>query len=209
MALTKNQWFAKLKSWVPSWVFENQDVNVAIFMSIARLLQAVEEEAEFLKRQTSLDDAEGAYLDLHGKERDVLRVENESDTTYRERIRSLDLTMTPQSILNLVNRLLPGDDAAQIENESAALADVDLVADCLDSVWLNPRRLYNRFTIIIPKQPEGVDENILLPIILKAISDNKAFGTLFDVRFDGLLEALLMEDGDALLTEDGDELLLN
>lgn len=44
-------------------------------------------KGEFLYKQIFLDYAEGKYLDQHGKEADVARLNGEEDDVYRERIR--------------------------------------------------------------------------------------------------------------------------
>jgi hypothetical protein len=70
MALSKDQWFNKLKNMVPSWVFTNDTGrNTAIFKGIAAVLNRVQLDSEEQVEQTFFDSAETAILDLHGSER--------------------------------------------------------------------------------------------------------------------------------------------
>lgn len=87
MAVTQQQWFNRLQSWVPSWFFELSGVNYAHFWALAKLLAQEELIAEKKLNDTYITFAEGAYLDHKGEEWGVFRLFGESDADYRVRIR--------------------------------------------------------------------------------------------------------------------------
>lgn len=185
MALTRDQWYEKLKSWIPTWFFEKEDVNAAVLKAFAKLLSTAEIEfKEDLMKQTYLSTATGNWLDLHGSERNIFREPGESDESYRERIRSVEFTIAYPNIKALVDNLLNNGECVLIENQAYGFADTDLFADAPDAAYLSKTKQYNRFTLLIPYQTI-LDDSMLKSIIVKALDDNKAVGVFYDIRYGG------------------------
>ena len=203
MALTKEQWYERLKGWVPSWVFESEVNNKAVFMAAAELLAAVEVESENLRAQTYLLDASGSYLDLHGSERSVTRYAGESDDSYRQRIRYIENTTSRQTLFELVKAVMSNGDPIIVENWQSGFADAGFYADCADNVAVSKRKNYNRFTVIVP--PQTGDDSYIKGAIVQVLDDNKALGVFYDVEYK-IVTTIIGEGGDTLTMEDGSEI---
>lgn len=205
MALTQQQWYDRLKSWVPTWVFENEDVNRAHYMAFAKVLHTVQTDAEALAAQTFLDDAAGSVLDLHGSERGVNRLAGELDATYRDRIRYIVNATTYSNILAKLTGVLNNGTPQIIENWLYGYADDAIFADDLTAVYLSGTKNYDRFTVAIPVQTI-VDDTAVKTAILSVLDENKALGVFYDVIY-GVILYITDEGGDSLLFEDGDFIL--
>ena len=82
-------WYLRLKSWVPAWFWEKEEVNKAHFMALAHLLWAHEQATLEKVSQTFIMQAEGRYLDHLAKEMGYTRLAGETDAELRDRIRSV------------------------------------------------------------------------------------------------------------------------
>lgn len=201
MALTQQQWYERLRTWVPTWVFETEDTNVAIFQSIALLLSLQQLSAEEFKAQTYLGTATGIWLDLHGAERGVTRLAGELDDQYRIRIRKASTIsqLSVPSIKEIVDSfLIMGQATIREDFEGAVFCDRDEYAN-RGSLLLEP--ITNAFTIFVDKQvrpPESfadresfsdrlsftgsdVSSDYIFELIVKAVNENKALGVLYRI----------------------------
>jgi hypothetical protein len=173
--MTQEQWYQRLKSWVPGWVFESENSNVAIFQAIAKLLAAVQDDAEVLFDQTMIDEAEDPYLSLHGDERQVDRRTAESDANYRIRIQTT--STKPQldkiSILAIANEICSGQVFLQEDYDHCFF---DREAFCNRSDVLLDKT-DDAFTLVIDNQ---VDEAVFNTLTTQ-ISRVKAFGVVYRV----------------------------
>lgn len=204
MALTKEQWFQKLKSWVPPWVFEREEYNKAVFMAGARLLSEAEGEAERLHAQTMILTADSEHLALHGSERSVERLDGESIESYRHRVRHIESTISEPTLFELVKALLTNGEPIFFENWQQGFSDSDFFADCDDSVATSKAKNYNRFTVIIPVQESNFE--FIKSAVVRVLDDNKAWGVLYDVHFKFFV--LITGEGDEIPTyEDGGMIL--
>lgn len=208
MALTRDEWYEKIKTWIPSWFFEVEDTNQAVIKAFAKLLSTAELEIkEDMLKQTFITTATGSFLDLHGAERSVVRQPGESDDSYRERVRSVEFTITYPNLKLLIDSLLETGESVLIENQNHGFADDDVFADTPEAIYLSKRKNYNRFTVVIPPQAL-VDDTLFKSIIVRAIDEAKAVGVLYDIVYGGLLIELLAEDGEPILKENGEILYL-
>lgn len=206
MAHTQQEWFEKLKGWVPSWVFEKEDVNVATFQAIAKVLAEAQASAAAQAAQTFLDNATGSLLDLHGSERDVTRVPGESDNSYRERIRLIENTTSEDTLLALIRAVINNGEPLAIENWSYGFFDDEIFCDCDDSIYLSKTKNYNRFTIVVPPQ-DLPDDSFFKSIVTKTIDDNKALGTFGDIVY-RVVFLFMTEDENQIELEDGGGVLV-
>lgn len=197
MALTKDQWFEKLKGYVPRWVFEDEKFQVAIFKGMARILNEVHVMADNHLAETFIDDAEGLYLEQHGSERNIKRRPGETDSAYRIRIKQIRNGSNCPDLKTLVDSYLIVGQSQIIEN-----ADQTNFLDregFLNRNVVNFPVTYNAYTVIVDKQiPSretflnreefldredfiGSNESLLelFEAIVNAINENKAYGVVY------------------------------
>lgn len=149
--LNKDQWFSKLKSWVPRWFFETEQYQVAIFKAIAKLLATLGESADDHFNLTFLTRAPGEYLDAHGDERNVKRITGEPDALYVKRVQQIVNMSDRPDIKNIIDALLITGESTIIEHGTdGPFYDRDAYYD-RQFVYLG-RRYYNYFTVLIDKQ---------------------------------------------------------
>lgn len=149
--LTKEQWYQKLKSWVPTWYFESEQYNVAVFNAIAKLLSRSQDVADQHFIETFLLQAHGEFVDAHGDERNVKRLPGEPDALYAPRIQKIINQSDRPDIQAIVDALLIVGKATIIEHAIEG-------PFCNRGAYLNrkfiftDRRYYNYFTVLIDKQ---------------------------------------------------------
>lgn len=206
MALTKDQWYQRLKSWVPSWVFTGEDESIvrAIFYGIAKMLESAGIEDDNLFNQTFIDTATTPYLDLIGSERSVIRDPGESDAAYRTRIKTgnTKTNLSKPDLIAIINQFLTVGTCTFIEDfEGTFYCSREYFCNRGDVV-IDP--IDDAFTVIVEDQ---LDLNILNSVVT-AVNRNKAFGVVWRLveRYAAGEGLSLTEDGDLLVTEDGDEL---
>lgn len=201
--MTKLEWYARLRSWVPGWVFEEEKANVALFMGMARVLELIQSDVEILFGQTMIDEAESPFLELHGDERNVFRISGESDAAFRIKIKtkSTKPQVSLPDIELIVNSLITEGVARIIEDWKGDTY-------CDRGSFLNRRNILvdpidHAFTILVDTQ----SDTSIFQILVEAVNRAKAFGVVYRiVERIGEPATLSTEDGDTLITEDGDEL---
>ena len=57
---SQEEWFNKLKSWVPTWFFREETNNVAIFEGIAKVLSEIDAKAA-IKQKYGSEVMEAAF----------------------------------------------------------------------------------------------------------------------------------------------------
>lgn len=150
MAANKAIWLAKLKSWVPSWFFEEEVYGEAYFTGMAAILNELECMLDDHIKETYICQAEGGYLDEHGFERNLTRLTNELDVTLRERIKNLTNSTSCPTIKAIVDSLLEVGEATIIEDFEAGLFfDRE---DFLNRGGIMVAPIYNTFSIVVDKQ---------------------------------------------------------
>lgn len=196
---TQEQWFNKLRSFVPAWFFELEDNNVAIFQGIAKLLEAIDGVADDHQAQTFILQSEQAFTDEHGFERNLTRLTNEIDLLFAERIRNISNTTACQTLQEVVDALLPVGSAVIVEDFNS---DVFVSREqFLNRGEILIEDLYNGFSIVVDSQIHapysfasreffldredfmGTNESSseLFELIIDAINRSKALGTAYRV----------------------------
>jgi hypothetical protein len=199
MALSKEQWFQKLKGWVPTWFFEAASYQEAHFYALADLLSKLQTEMETHKSETFISTASAPQLDLHGAERTTPRLTAELNGSYQVRIRSLANKVNKPALKAIVDELLLVGECTIVEDwEGASFFSREaffnrgaLVIDLI----------HNTFTVLFDNQrPQPFAYNnreyfanrddymtslttptAFFDAIVQAIEDNKALGTLYRV----------------------------
>ena len=195
-AQTVDQWYAKLKKWVPGWWFENNNnlsvaVTSAIFYGAAAVYQQIEQDMLDQQAATFILNSPAPVLDLLGDERSVARTTGESDASFQPVVQNCLFRNVGQvELLALINAQLTVTPAFLIENEQYGFyddADVSTTNgipyfDDYWSRWLSTQKTYNWWTVIIPIQTGGTDATIMANLI-SIIEANKALGTTYDVLY--------------------------
>lgn len=197
MGKTQAQWFTVLKGWVPDWFFEQEGVQIAHFQALAKLLAQAETTLEDHVRETFICQSVARFLDEHGTERNIERLQNELDNTLCDRIRNLVNTSDRISIKEIVDALLINGESTIIEHDdNRVFLDREVFMN-RGIAWAEI--FYNFFTVLIDKQvrdPEsfadrefflnredvyGQDDTSLslLQTIVEAVNRAKAFGVLY------------------------------
>ena len=91
VVLTKEQWYQKLRGWLPAWWFEQERYNVAVLKAMARVFAEAQSIADAHVRETFIQQSTGEITDLHGDERSVERGTDEPDRLYDDRIVNINL----------------------------------------------------------------------------------------------------------------------
>lgn len=195
MAQTADEWYAKLKKFVPSWYFEGDEADVCytrgVFKGLAAVMAQIQADCDDQQAVTFIMNAADVapFTDLHGSERSIPRKSAEIDTDYQPRIRDgLFVPVNQTEIESVVNACLNNGTGTFIENAIASFWDDDNTTaiffdDTADnSRWLESQKTYNWWTVIIPIQTAGVQATIMANIVA-AIEANKAYGTTYDILY--------------------------
>jgi hypothetical protein len=200
VVLTQQQWFDKLRSFMPAW-FCNEDtpyVNAYVW-GMAKVFSDAHQRAADHHAETFLSSSDGTALDAHGFERSVFRLPEERDQEYRERVRSFLNTSNLAAIKQLIDRVLANGECEIREdrfsynffNRDTFLSRSEIALDG----WLR-----NTFSIIIRQQafpPESFfgqtfasreeffgsisGSQYVYDLIVRIANDLKALGTMYRV----------------------------
>jgi hypothetical protein len=197
MALSQEQWYKKLKQLVPSWVFQEEKFNVALFQGMAKVLEQSQIQYEDHLKQTFIDTAEEDFLDIHADERSVTRLPSDTASTYRQKIKNIINNSNCPSLKALVDTLLIRGESTFVEHHS--LENFMDRGAFLNRNVISADVLYNAFTILVDFQvPEpsgfysresffdreflqGSSESLdsVFTNIVETVNRNKAFGTVY------------------------------
>jgi hypothetical protein len=89
MALTQDQWYEKLKGFVPAWWFTQAKYAPAVFQGIAAMFAALQVDADDQFAATFLEQSGAPVLDVMGSERSVTRLTSETNASYAARIQRI------------------------------------------------------------------------------------------------------------------------
>lgn len=199
MAQTRDQWFGKLKSWLPAWFTSTPFIQEPILYALAKILSDQESDRDGLAAETYIDTADSGYLDLLGSERSVTRGTDEPDDLYRERVRKLRNTSDPTSLKDLVDAALEiGECAILAPYRDAPFLSRGAFLGC-DAVPSDIKK--NFFTVMIDKQEAPattfasrdafssrssfagttVSLDAVYQLIQRILDENKAFGVMYRI----------------------------
>lgn len=153
MALTQNEWYLKLKSWLPTWWFEETGYNEAVLQGLAAVFAAVQENGEQHQQQTFITMSDTPFIDAHGDERGVDRLPAEPNGPYATRIQNLTSRTNVPSLKAAVDALLIKGESTFIEHGDWAEGHPYFNREA----FYNRRELftdlsYNVFSIVVAKQ---------------------------------------------------------
>lgn len=197
MAKTKDEWYVRLKGWLPTWWFEETENQEAILYGMAAVLERLEGSLEEHVKETFICQSAQGFLDEHGWERNVFRETGELDPEFCVRVQTISNTTNCPSIKDIVDALLQVGVCTIVEDyEGSAFLDRD---DYLNrgEILIDP--IMNTFSIIVDRQVHapysfysreyfcdredfiGTNESDikLFELIVAAVNKNKALGTLY------------------------------
>lgn len=200
MTTLQDAWFKKIKSWIPSWFYEDRKLETAYLKALAKILASAQIDMEDQLAQTFIDTSVAGYLELHGDERGIDRNSSEYDPSYRIRIKnSLTSNADKHSLKRLVDAILINGKCAIIEDfENNLFFDRNTF---FNRGYVSVDKIENTFTVVVDNQVHapysffdrenfmnrenfiGQHESSLdlFNLIVKIINDNNALGTLFRV----------------------------
>lgn len=196
--MSKEIWYQKLKTYVPSWVFEKEEKSEALFRGLAAVFSQIEEDYIFNKKQTEIDEAEIEYLEEMGRERGIIRLSGESISAYRQRVKVIKNRSNCPDIKQIVDTLLINGESTIVEHYDSGIFFFNRVSYFNRGV-IPSEFLYNTFTVLVPDQTRPAEtffsreyfcnrENILgsnesnielFNQIVSAVNQNKAFGIFY------------------------------
>lgn len=202
---SKTEWIAKIKSWVPTWFYENESYNLAVISAIAKALQDAEISINDDVAQTFIMQAISGNLDMHGGERGVFRFDEEFDVDFRKRVRSAAIISNANipALIALLNKIV-------IKGQVSIKEDYEFGSYFNRGTFMNRGEIsvdpiLNTFTVVIDRQVHdpysffGRETYIgrgfigggfigqvessskVFDLLIKTINENKAFGTLFRI----------------------------
>ncbi len=199
MALTQDEWFQKLKKFVPGWWFEKNKYAPALFNGMAAYFSQVQVDGDDQFDATFLTGQTTPILDLSGSEVSKERLPGESDPNYVVRIQRITNLSDAPDIKAMVDALLivPG---CKIQNVP------------FNNIYCNRGSFISRdnylsgflqdfFIIIVPKQVHApysfasrlyfdnrqnffgsnVDPTEQFTSIIKQVNDSIAFGVMYSI----------------------------
>jgi hypothetical protein len=171
--MTQEQRLAKLKSFLPSWFWENESLQLAFFSGVAKAITDVESVIVEYLDATTITNSAGEFLDAHGSERTVERLEEEFDEIYSPRVQSIRSKSFKSSIKSLVDMiLLEGTCQVKEDHDDARVFfDRDAYFDRSDILIGNT---WDMFSIIFDQENDNVWESIVA-----AVDQAKAAGVLY------------------------------
>lgn len=199
VGLNADQWYEKIVSFVPSWYFEDKDIQEAHARGLAKILEAIEEDIVDHVNNTFISLAQDSFLDEHGAERDVQRLDDEIDPQYSKRIRNIKNESNCPDIKSAVDDILMvGTSEIREDSKGAVFVNRDEYVN-RGAIVLDP--IINVFSILVDKQIHepysfvgrenfverddfvgtAVSSEYVFNLILETVERNKALGTLYRV----------------------------
>jgi hypothetical protein len=177
MKLTKDEWYIKLKSLVPSWVLYDGEKIQAVFKGMAAILEQSQQDAVDHIDETFIDKADTDYLDQHGVERVKERLIAEDNLAYSKRIKLIKNASNINDLLTIVNNQLVNGEALIIEGyDQKNFCNVDAF---LNRNTYSNDHIWNAFTIIVENQGDPLATANLFANIISAVNKEKAFGIVY------------------------------
>lgn len=199
MSLTKEQWYQKLRSFLPKWYFEDEDNQVAHLKAIAKLLEDLQQFSDDRFIATFLSSAIGDDLLAHGEERSLPKFPGETDPQYSLRIRNIRNRSNKPALKALIDALLiVGEciiledyEAARFCNREAFCNRNDYVIEVIENAFSvivemqlhNPYSFCSRENFASRENYVGAAESLLriFELIIETVNRAKALGCLYRV----------------------------
>lgn len=198
MALTQQEWYDKLKNFVPTWWFSQGGAYTpALFWAMAAVFTQLEEDSHDQFVSTFFTTSEAPVLDIIGYERQVDRISGEADALYVARVQNITSHSNVPDIKALVDSLLivPGCEILEAPDDSPYCSRG---AYCSRNTFMMELR-QNYFLVVLPRQVHApysftsrsyfcsrsafagsVDVTSgIFPTIIAAVDAVKAFGVMW------------------------------
>lgn len=203
MALTQQQWYEKLRKFVPSWTFEGEVTSVAVFQGLAAMFAELQRDADAAFNASFILLAVGDQLDILGDERGVARLTDEEDASYALRVQRITSKTDRADIKALIDSLLLVGECTILE---APLDSPYCSREyfCSRSAYI-VRAARNYFLVLIPQQVHSpysfcsrayftsrytwqtnfvgtLDaSNTIFASVIAAVDQAKAFGVMYSI----------------------------
>jgi hypothetical protein len=106
MALTKNEWAAKIRKFVPSWWFQSDVVVKALFDAASAIFSRVDNDIDDSFAATFILESTSPTLDVLGDERGTTRNSGEADASYAIRVQQITSKTDKPDIQAVIDALL-------------------------------------------------------------------------------------------------------
>lgn len=200
---TKEQWYEKLKSFVPVQFTAEEGLFTALFYSVAKALSAQGTVADEMVRDTFILLSRDGTLDTHGGERSINRIVTlfrELDPAYRIRVQNFFSQPNKYSIKAVIDKILiSGVSQISEDFESSLFFDRESFFN-RGAILIDPA-IINTFTIVVDRQVHppysfydreyfanredfiGLNDSSdeVFNLILRIVSDTAALGTLYRI----------------------------
>lgn len=197
--LTQEQWYDKIRSWIPSWYFLEEDNQEAHIYALSFLFAEMDGEIAQHFKETFITEGTGTQLDEHGVERTIPRIAGELDAQYQIRLRNITNKSNCPDLKELIDQVLFAGQATFIEDYDATVfLDRELFYN-RGSLLLD--QIVNVFTILVEKQVhapysffdreyfcgredflgDNNSSDYVFSLIQAIINEEKATGTLYRV----------------------------
>lgn len=199
--LTQDQWYEKIRLWVPRWFWQKEEYNEALFRALAAVAAKAQEVAQGHVDDTFIMRSAGGVLDAHGAERNVTRLSGELDPSYAVRVQNLFNQSNVPSLLAFIDQVLVNGRARiQEDFDSIPFLDRGYFANRGAVFLLEP--WHNTFSIIVDKQVHSANgftdreyfmdrgeafastsESLesVFELIIQIVNDNKALSTFYRI----------------------------
>jgi len=199
MALSKQQWFDKIKQWVPQWFFEESDANVAHFQALAKVLETIDQDSKDYFNETFILKSSTRFLTEHGRERLKTQRIDEVDSDFARRVQNIFNQSNKVAIKALVDSLIGSTNSLVLEKiEDSPYFSRQAFFSRQELFMENG---YNHFYVIMPRQeplfdvffsrevfysrqaflsPGGsISDPVVFELVFQAIQDVRAAGVSF------------------------------
>lgn len=200
MTLTKEQWYAKIKTLVPSWLWQREEYVKAYFQALAKCAYEAQVMLQNHVNDTFILQADQGVLDTHGGERSIDRLDEELDSDYRLRVQNLFNQSNVTALLEFIDKVLVAG-TSRIQEDFDSIPFLDREYFCNRGALFLNEPATNTFSVIVDKQTHapfsfadreyfadreafaGTAESLdrVFALILKIVDDNKALGTQYRI----------------------------
>lgn len=199
--LTKDQWYAKIKTFVPSWFWTTELNNKAWASSLAKCAEQLQIALAASVNDTFIMKAAAGVLDTHGAERSIPRVSAELDSPYAVRVQNLFNQSNVVALATLITKVLVSG-TARIQEDFASVPFCSRDNYANRAVLFLSTPMVNGFSVVVNKQTHapfsfcsrdfyesrgeafcGTDVSLdtVFASIRQIVDDNKAMGTLYRI----------------------------
>jgi len=198
--LAKADWYAKLKTFVPTWVWEEEVLTLAWGSALAKCCEQLQVKLAQHISDTFIMQSAAGVLDSHGAERSVTRLTGELDTTYAVRVQNLFNQSNEPALIALINKVLvAGFARIQDDFNSTPCCNRSFFASRAAIFLSSP--MTNGWSVVVNKQTHApysfcdrsyfanrsnfvgtcVSLDSVFTSIKQICDDNKAMGTLYRI----------------------------